>query len=119
MDMDSEERRRIKSGSAPIPMSRKLQFTDVDTSALAGLGGLEVSFGASPSENGKIRVRIHPSPSSGTAKLNTFASPYSTSSSKDDPFFGIGMPNDYGILSPIVSSMASHRYHHPSKTGHG
>jgi hypothetical protein len=135
MDMDSEERRRIKSGSAPIPITRKLQFTDVDTPALAGLGGLDVSFDASPSEDGRIRVRIHPSSSvgqagspsnsdlssrpntgqpdiwSGTAKSNTFASPYSISSSKDDPFFGIGMPNDYGMLSPIVSSMTSHQYH--------
>ncbi len=124
MDMDSEERRRIKSSSAPIPITRKLQFTDVDTPALAGLGGLDVSFDASPSEDGRIRVRIHPSSSvgqagspsnsdlssrpntgqpdiwSGTAKSNTFASPYSISSSKDDPFFGIGMPNDYGMLSP-------------------
>lgn len=137
MDLDSEERRRINAGPAPLPStSCKLQFTDLDSPALAGLGGLDVSFDASPSEDGKIRVRIHPPSSvgqvsspynsdlssrpntgqpdiwSGTTKSNTFSPPYSiSSSSKDDPFFGIGMPNDYGVLSPMVSSMTSHQFH--------
>ncbi|KAK2463120.1 hypothetical protein APHAL10511_004775 [Amanita phalloides] len=120
VDLDGEERRRIHPTSAPIPITRKLQFTDVDTTTLSGLGGLELSFDASPSEDGKIRVRIHPpgSPSSrpntaqpdiwsGNAGSNTFSSSYHAPSSKDDPFFGIGMPNEYGIFSPMVTS---HQY---------
>jgi len=42
---------------------RKLQFVDVNSEAL-GLGDLDISFEASPSEDGKIRVKIHSPPDS-------------------------------------------------------
>ncbi|KAF8622754.1 hypothetical protein AX15_006844 [Amanita polypyramis BW_CC] len=140
MDLDKDEQRRINAASTPIPITRKLEFTDVDNPALAGLGGLDVSFDALPSADGKIRVRIHQSSSSPSssdvssrsnnahpdtwsgfqgspANLNVFpSSSYSISSSKDDPFFGIGMPNGYGTLSPIVSPLSSYQYNQLSSS---
>ncbi|KAF8911499.1 hypothetical protein CPB84DRAFT_1671792 [Gymnopilus junonius] len=53
MDLDSDNHNRI----------RKLEFTGADSPELGGLGDLDISFDTSPSEDGKIRVRIH-SPSS-------------------------------------------------------
>ncbi|KAH9949251.1 hypothetical protein B0H21DRAFT_777390 [Amylocystis lapponica] len=58
MDLDIDENPRVPS-TASASVARKLEFVDVDSEAL-GLGGLDISFDASPSENGKIRVRIHP-----------------------------------------------------------
>lgn len=130
--MDTDEQRRFStaSPSTSVPIARKLQFTDVDIPALAGLGGLDISFDALPSEDGKIRVRIHP-PSSAESlsgpgsssnrnavradmwsayqtNSNPFPPSYS-SAPKDDPFFGIGMPSDYGMLSPISSPSSTHQ----------
>ena len=44
-----------------VPGPRKLELTGADVAELDGLGNLDISFDASPSDNGKIRVRIHPS----------------------------------------------------------
>lgn len=44
-----------------VPGPRKLELTGADAAELDGLGNLDISFDASPSDNGKIRVRIHPS----------------------------------------------------------
>ncbi|KAM6502535.1 hypothetical protein JOM56_002512 [Amanita muscaria] len=130
--MDTDDSMRLSTASAPTsnPITRKLHFTDVDIPALAELGGLDISFDTSPSDNGKIRVRIHPS-SSAEATPNSDMSSESDSAqldmwsrypsnaflpaSKVDPFFGIGMPSDYGILSPI-SSPTSSRFDQPSTT---
>lgn len=49
MDLDMEHR------MARFP-PRKLEFVDADA---LGLGGLDITFDAEPSANGKIRVRIH------------------------------------------------------------
>jgi hypothetical protein len=64
MDLDVDEQGRIITSSNPSGATklRKLQFVDVDSEAL-GLGDLDISFDASPSDNGKIRVRIHTSSS--------------------------------------------------------
>ena len=47
-----------------VPGPRKLELTSPDVAELDGLGNLDISFDASPSDNGKIRVRIHPSAAS-------------------------------------------------------
>ncbi|KAF8633338.1 hypothetical protein AX17_004510 [Amanita inopinata Kibby_2008] len=151
MDLDTDDQRRINApASSSVPITRRLEFTDVDTPALAGLGGLDISFDASPSEDGKIRVRIHPSSSASSrvaspapsdlssrasaaspldlwtgiqescAKGNSFSSnpnafsssvsSFSLPTSKDDPFFGIGLSNDYSMLSSTDSPMSYYQY---------
>ncbi|CAA7260560.1 unnamed protein product [Cyclocybe aegerita] len=55
MDLDEDSHNRA-------PTTRKLEFTGTDA-ALGGLGDLDISFDTSPSDDGKIRVRIHPSSS--------------------------------------------------------
>jgi hypothetical protein len=47
-----------------VPGPRKLELSSADVAELDGLGNLDISFDASPSDNGKIRVRIHPSSAS-------------------------------------------------------
>ncbi|KAG2015574.1 hypothetical protein CC2G_008833 [Coprinopsis cinerea AmutBmut pab1-1] len=74
MDMDTEENSNFPS-SAP----RKLEFAGVDTSDLGDLGGLDISFDTSSTDNGKIRVRIHPSSS---ASSRASSPPASSQSSK-------------------------------------
>jgi hypothetical protein len=49
------------TASALMEGPRKLELTGADVAELDGLGNLDISFDASPSDNGKIRVRIHPS----------------------------------------------------------
>jgi len=44
-----------------LKAARKLEFAGVDTNELGDLGGLDISFDTSSTDNGKIRVRIHPS----------------------------------------------------------
>ena len=49
------------TASAVMDGPRKLELTGADVAELDGLGNLDISFDATPSDNGKIRVRIHPS----------------------------------------------------------
>lgn len=113
MDLDMEHR-------APRFPPRKLEFVDADA---LGLAGLDISFDAEPSANGKIRVRIHnptsvsPSPTSSSSfspsppaltfddipSWSVAPSPVSSASPPvpllpapqldADPFIGIGMSN--------------------------
>ncbi|KAJ4497241.1 hypothetical protein C8R41DRAFT_917882 [Lentinula lateritia] len=58
MDLETDEHGRI------MPAPQKLEFSNPELSkSLGALGGLDISFDAVPQENGKIRVRIHPSSS--------------------------------------------------------
>lgn len=56
--MDMEDQSNIASS---VKAPRKLEFAGVDTSELGDLAGLDISFDTSSTDNGKIRVRIHPS----------------------------------------------------------
>ncbi|KAJ6631606.1 hypothetical protein B0H10DRAFT_1979581 [Mycena sp. CBHHK59/15] len=132
MDLDADDKREITDTTTTA--TRKLEFAE-DSGALAGLGGLDISFDASPSDDGKIRVRIHPSSSassrapspghyatkqesplglwpgtesdSGTSA--SFSSePYGTvgyPSSGGDPFLGVG-----GYGSPYSASSSPFMY---------
>ncbi|KAH6913921.1 hypothetical protein BKA70DRAFT_1369330 [Coprinopsis sp. MPI-PUGE-AT-0042] len=84
--------------SAALP--RKLEFADVDTSELGDLGGLDISFDTSSTDNGKIRVRIHPS--SATSSRATSPGASSTSSSK------AGSPSPMDSWADARSSFSSH-----------
>ncbi|KAJ3529919.1 hypothetical protein NMY22_g8796 [Coprinellus aureogranulatus] len=81
MNMDSEDRNRF-SPSASLP--RKLEFADVDTSELGDLNGLDISFDTSSADNGKIRVRIHPSSSASSRAGSPGASSQSSFSTKSE-----------------------------------
>ncbi|KAJ7502986.1 hypothetical protein B0H11DRAFT_1711925 [Mycena galericulata] len=71
--MDLDDKRRVTDTTA----TRKLEFSDADSGALAGLGELDISFDTSPSDDGKIRVRIHPS-SSASSRAPSPGSNYGT-----------------------------------------
>ncbi|KAJ4483510.1 hypothetical protein J3R30DRAFT_1792852 [Lentinula aciculospora] len=58
VDLDTDEHGRISS------LPQKLEFSNPELSkSLGALGGLDISFDAVPQEDGKIRVRIHPTSS--------------------------------------------------------
>ncbi|TFK74578.1 hypothetical protein BDN72DRAFT_868536 [Pluteus cervinus] len=127
MELDADDR----SSNTQPSVTRKLEF--VDTDGLAALGGLDVSFDASPSDNGKIRVRIHPSSSSSSragspsgskmevpssipmwdtnldgslaSELSGASSSFSAPSTGEDPFLGIGSGIDYSMPFSAQSSM--------------
>lgn len=81
--------------------TRKLEFSSVDSSALGELGGLDISFDASPSEDGKIRVRIHPSSSaSSRAGSPGASSAYSGSNSFNSKLESMDTSTDLWGLSP-------------------
>lgn len=96
MDMDTEEQDKFPA-SASLP--RKLEFAGVDTSELGDLGGLDISFDTSSTDNGKIRVRIHPSSSASSRAGSPGAS--SIHSSK------AGSPSPMDIWSDARSSFSS------------
>ena len=107
MDLDVDEDGRIMTGSNPSGATklRKLQFVDADSETL-GLGDLDISFDASPSENGKIRVRIHSSPS------HTVSSSRSESRRRSSPSSSLAMwagtqsdPNYGNVYSPPTFSV--------------
>jgi len=57
MDLDTDDQNGLSSStSSSTTKTRKLEFVD---GALRGLSGLDISFDTSPSDDGKIRVRIH------------------------------------------------------------
>jgi len=105
MDMDEEPTSKMTSGT------RKLEFTGIDSlegeTGLRNLGDLDISFDAAPSDDGKIRVRIHPTSSTSTSSASSrsvsrgstpegddssmSASPSSTSSPRSRPSaLGVG-----------------------------
>ncbi|KAI0821126.1 hypothetical protein BC629DRAFT_427875 [Irpex lacteus] len=83
--------------------SKKLEFVDEDSEAL-GLSGLDISFDATPSEDGKIRVKIHP-PASSSAPVSSAPSPEASSDGDDQSMFG---GSDFGgAPSPAASDFLS------------
>jgi hypothetical protein len=109
MDLDVDEQGRIMTSSNPNGATkfRKLQFVDVNSEAL-GLGDLDISFDASPSENGKVRVRIHSSSSQTVSSPHTMRSESrrrSSSSSSLAMWAGAQSDPNYGnIYSPPTFS---------------
>ncbi|OCH91081.1 hypothetical protein OBBRIDRAFT_792695 [Obba rivulosa] len=109
----------------PGSSARKLEFVDVDAEALGlGAGGLDISFDALPSEDGKIRVRIHPPSASATtsstgspapdedqAMFSDFSAPpaaaamFAPDADPLGPFLGAGM--DYSMGMALPSTLAS------------
>ena len=83
--------------AAAASVSRKLEFAGMDTNELGDLGGLDISFDTSSTDNGKIRVRIHPSSSASSRA----ASPSASSSSK------AGSPSPMDVWSDARSSFSS------------
>lgn len=81
MDLDDDYPR-----FSPPSSIRKLEFADS-----AELGGLDISFDTTPANNGKIRVRIHPS----SSPSSRATSPDSSSDTKSD------------VSSPSLDSMWS------------
>jgi hypothetical protein len=82
MDVDSDDQGRLYAASPMMaPTTRKLEFADADSDSVGGLGGLDISFDTIPSDNGKIRVRIHPSSSTSSRAASPGAS---SSDSKSD-----------------------------------
>jgi hypothetical protein len=71
MDLDTDHR------MSHFPR-RKLEFVDTDAHAL-GLGGLDITFDAEPSPNGKIRVRIHNPASALPSPTSSSSTPFSPS----------------------------------------
>lgn len=64
MDLDVDNHGRVSGSTlSSAGNGKKLEFVDVDSEAL-GLSGLDISFDAQASQDGKIRVRIHPPPAS-------------------------------------------------------
>jgi len=83
--------------------SKKLEFVDADSEAL-GLSGLDISFDATPSEDGKIRVRIHP-PASASTAVSSASSPeaHSTSDGDDQSMWGGSESGGASAASPSAS----------------
>lgn len=85
--------------------SKKLEFVDEDSEAL-GLSGLDISFDAMPSEDGKIRVRIHP-PASSSVPVSSAPSPDPSSSSDGDDQSVFGGSDVGSAPSPAASDFLS------------
>jgi hypothetical protein len=86
---------------------RKLEFVE-DAGAL-GLSGLDISFDAEPSADGKIRVRIHhPSTSSGSSSPSLSASSYPTTPSSPTFSRPFSLDSDSSMWS-----LASPQMYHP------
>ncbi|GJE97299.1 bZIP domain-containing protein [Phanerochaete sordida] len=113
MDLDIDSHGRITPGSFGAQSAssvKKLEFVDADSEAL-GLSGLDISFDATPSHDGKIRVRIHPPSTDAHAPQQQFAdddqSMWGGSDGGDaDPFLGVGGV-EYGIPMDAVSVQQS------------
>jgi hypothetical protein len=140
MDMDFDADIPTQHDNTAI---RKLEFTGADSDSLANLGDLDISFDTSPSDGGKIRVRIHPpsvpssressvkpdtapvSPSSSSSSLWSATDPDSfskwgiSSTPNNDPFLGVGSSSesaDFGMMMPF-SSDGSIRFDHDTSGG--
>jgi hypothetical protein len=111
MDVDSSVFAR-----PPTPL-RKLEFADVEgVSEALGLGGLDISFDASPAEDGKIRVRIHnpatasASPSSPSSSSIAAPSPLAWPSDPLGPFLGVAAPHEDDMEMAIGSPFEHHPF---------
>ncbi|EGO00851.1 hypothetical protein SERLA73DRAFT_159500 [Serpula lacrymans var. lacrymans S7.3] len=84
MDLDIDDNGRLTTGNpSSTPAPRKLEFADIDSEALSALGGLDISFDASPTDSGKIRVRIHSSTSDPTPTTSQL--PHASSTDERSP----------------------------------
>ena len=80
---------------------RRLEFVDTDARAL-GLGGLDITFDAEPSPNGKIRVRIHNPASALPSPTSSSSTPFSPS----PPAFSFDDIPSWSVASSPVSSVS-------------
>lgn len=125
MDLDLEDQGRILSGTPSLPTKpRRLELVGGDS----GLSSLDISFDASTSADGKIRVRIHPSsassagpssptlsyPSSSlamwagadsTSHFDSFSESFTSPTTDNDPFLGVGASNEFTHYSNGASAM--------------
>ncbi|KAH8994441.1 hypothetical protein EDB92DRAFT_2113268 [Lactarius akahatsu] len=92
MDLDADHR------VSHFPR-RRLEFVDTDAHAL-GLGGLDITFDAEPSPNGKIRVRIHNPASVSPSPTSSSSTPFSPS----PPAFSFDDIPSWSVASSPVSS---------------
>jgi len=114
MDLDADDKRRVTDSSATTT-TRKLEFSDEESGALTGLGGLDISFDTSPLDDGKIRVRIHHPSSSASSRAPSPGGSYATkqespftmffgsqsepsasASLPSEPYVGVGYPSSSG-----------------------
>ncbi|KAF9464982.1 hypothetical protein BDZ94DRAFT_1255017 [Collybia nuda] len=110
MELDTDDHTQL---SAPTPMvaptARKLEFADENTDNIGGLGGLDISFDTTPSDNGKIRVRIHPSSSASSRAASPGVS-YSDSKADMASPSSLGMWGDSEIEPSLAASFSSQPY---------
>lgn len=108
MDLDLDDQGRATTFSNLGNMNpRKLEFVDAGADAL-GLGNLDISFDASPTDNGKIRVRIHSSPSAASSSTVPQGIPQSRSRSSSSSSLA------QWAGAPFNSPIPHHAYPHPS-----
>lgn len=105
MDIDSDDQGWLSATSPMMaPTPRKLEFANADLDSVDGLGGLDISFDATPSDNGKIRVRIHPSSSASSRAASPGAS---SSDSRSDisssPPMWLGSENEPSLKASFSS----------------
>jgi hypothetical protein len=85
LDFDMNDAEKMSPFSLTSATGGKLEL---------GNHGLDISFDAIPSEDGKIRVRIHPPSSSSppsSSPPSSFVTPsFLLRSEQEDPFFGVG-----------------------------
>ncbi|KAF4620826.1 hypothetical protein D9613_000870 [Agrocybe pediades] len=86
-------------GHAHHTRPQKLEFIGSDSTELGGLGDLDISFDTVPSDDGKIRVRIHP-PSSNPSSRSVSPGLASSSGSSNYDM----MKADMSPISPLSSS---------------
>lgn len=130
MDLDMDDKGRVTASLSTNSNPQKLEFAE--SGELDGLSALDISFDASRSENGRIRVRIHPSSSTSTRSSspeytgnddtlsmwgsdsgNSFGDSFAPSdmfstasaSASGDPFIGApASDSDYGLGAYAASS---------------
>lgn len=134
MDLDLDDT-RSSAKSSTNGVQKRLEFVDEDSEAL-GLSGLDISFDATPSEDGKIRVRIHPPASTsvssapspeahsiadgddqsmwGGSDFGGAASPSAADADQLGPFLGVGA--DFGMSGPHMSVDSSSDLASPTST---
>jgi hypothetical protein len=105
MDFDIDDQGRISAASPSASSSnRKLEFVGGDS----GLSSLDISFETSSTENGKIRVRIHPSSSASSSGASSPSYPAKLDSSSLAMWAGSdsGFDSSYPV-SPFAGSVVS------------